>query len=126
MITKDKANDVRKEVNEMKNSYRFKSWHNGAGEWFRFTVEAVDVDEAYDKAYEIVYNTSGLEPDVELYEASCLQEWEVIAEVAGDKPTTFTIQHFSEDAAMIDAEIWLSEHHVDYEYVYVMHLKEVR
>ena len=110
----------------MKNYYKFKSWHNGAGEWFVFTVEASTVDEAYDEAYKVVHNTLGLEPEVELYEATTLQEWEVIAEVVGDKPTTLTIQQYSEDAAMIAAEIWMSEHRVDAADVYIIHLKEVK
>ena len=52
------------------NNYTFKAWHNGVGEWFVFTVEAVTADEAYDEAYKVVHNTLGLDPEVDFVSAS--------------------------------------------------------
>lgn len=52
------------------NIYTFRSWHNGAGMEYRFDVTATTYKEAEDKAYGVVMNVSGVDPDVDFEYAS--------------------------------------------------------
>lgn len=47
------------------NKYTFKSWYSDAEEWVELDVWADDFGEAFDLAYDRVYSTPGLSPDIE-------------------------------------------------------------
>ena len=108
------------------NKYTFKSWHNGAGMYYTFDVEAVNVDEAYEQAYDVVYNTQGVDLDVELIDSTALQEWSVTALVKGHTELTFNVIAYSLDMAEISAVQYAMENKVLFAGYIITHEKEVK
>jgi hypothetical protein len=102
----------------MMNNYTFRSWHNGAGAWYEFTVHAEHLGEAEAKARNVTHSKPGLDSEFTLIACSVPVPWRCIAILAQGHEVEITQMAFTRDEAELAAEIYLSEHRYDVDWLF--------
>ena len=98
------------------NKYTFRRWHNGAGEWHYYTVEANGMKEAYEKSYKLLNKEVGFNYEVEF----------VCANVTTYSIVCFDIDYVLDtydtrteaETGVQEAIAWDKQHHQGYEPFY--------